>query len=403
MISPAHADSLLVISDFDGTLAGLSTEIYDVPVDTRSLAALTRLAGMPATTVAVLSGRHLEGLSRVCDLREPVIRAGSHGNETSGGAGPTPEQQAELDRIEKTISPLLDVDGAFVERKPFQRVAHVAPLAARSPEEATSLLDAVEALDTGAARMSRGKNIVEFSVTDVTKGTWISQMISSVAPSVAVFLGDDATDEDGFAVLRAGDVGVKVGDGETRASQRVRGIEEVGDWLTSLANDRAAHLGVPRDRKARFEWIAAGFSAVVLQVSDWSAPTPCAGWTASDLVDHLVGWIPADAGVTVASTGDPEEDWFALVEALRGAEQVGGTVITDVFLHTWDLARSQGVEAHLDEAFAGKVLAGFAPRADELRAAGEFGQAAPVTEGSGAVGQLLGATGRDPEWAPEGE
>lgn len=400
MTSPAHADSLLVISDFDGTLAGLSTEIYDVPVNTRSLAALTRLAGMPNTTVAVLSGRHLEGLSQVCDLREPIIRAGSHGNETSGGAGPSPEQQEELSRIEEALAPLFDVDGAFVERKPFQRVAHVAPLAAHDPEAATSLLDAAEALDTGAARVSRGKNIVEFSVTDVTKGTWISQTISSVEPAVAVFLGDDATDEDGFAVLRADDVGVKVGEGETRASQRVRGIEEAADWLTSLADDRAAHLGVPREKEARFEWISAGFSAVVLQVHDWSAPTPCEGWTASDIVAHILEWVPADAGVEVHVTGDPADDWFALVEALRGAESISGTVLTDIFIHTWDLAASQGVEAALDEVFAGKVLAGFAPLAEELRAAGRFGPATPVTEGAGALGQLLGATGRDPDWTP---
>ena len=69
----ATADSLLIVTDFDGTLAGLSTDIYDVPVDADSLAALTRLAGLPDTHVAVLSGRHLDGLRQVCHLQPPAM------------------------------------------------------------------------------------------------------------------------------------------------------------------------------------------------------------------------------------------------------------------------------------------------------------------------------------------
>lgn len=61
----AATEHLAVVSDFDGTLAGFAKAIYEVEPEPRSLAALERLAGLPNTTVAALSGRHLEGLKRV--------------------------------------------------------------------------------------------------------------------------------------------------------------------------------------------------------------------------------------------------------------------------------------------------------------------------------------------------
>lgn len=61
----AATKHLAVVSDFDGTLAGFANDIYAVHAEPRSLAALERLAKLPDTTVAALSGRHLEGLKRV--------------------------------------------------------------------------------------------------------------------------------------------------------------------------------------------------------------------------------------------------------------------------------------------------------------------------------------------------
>jgi trehalose 6-phosphate phosphatase len=56
-----------------------------------------------------------------------------------------------------------------------------------------------------------------------------------------LFAGDDVTDEDGFAVLRpeAGDLGIKVGTGETAAQFRVADERAVATLLTLLADARA--------------------------------------------------------------------------------------------------------------------------------------------------------------------
>jgi trehalose 6-phosphate phosphatase len=57
-----------------------------------------------------------------------------------------------------------------------------------------------------------------------------------------LFLGDDVTDETAFARLKSGDVGVKVGDGDTAAEFRVGAPEDVTALLEALL---AARMGLP--------------------------------------------------------------------------------------------------------------------------------------------------------------
>lgn len=420
------AEKLLVVSDFDGTLAGFSPDIYAVPVNLDSVAALTRLAGLPDTHVALLTGRHLEGLARVCPLRDPVVLAGSHGSESAEHAvALTGEMRAKLDAVEEQLAEFASHPRTYIEFKPFQRVAHAAALAATDQTTADALLEKVMAVEVPGVRVTRGKNIVEFSVSDATKGTWLAAEIARVQPTVALFIGDDATDEDGFRVLRAGDVGVKVGAGDTAAGECVADIPAVAELLTSLADGRAARLGLPRPVAERFEAVAAGFSAEVHRVHDWSAATPCEGWSARDIVNHLLTWYPAnlrDAGIDLAFTADLQADpagaWFEFVSAVRGvladparADAVftagpdeGGTVaratagflLPDIFMHTWDLARSQGRDVELDADYAARNLAGLESVGDALQENGRFGPPVPVPADQPAGIRLMAYAGRDP-------
>ncbi len=52
---------------------------------------------------------------------------------------------------------------------------------------------------------------------------------------VPVFLGDDLTDEAGFAVVNAlGGHSIKVGEGPTQARERLASVTAVGEWLQRL-------------------------------------------------------------------------------------------------------------------------------------------------------------------------
>jgi len=75
---------------------------------------------------------------------------------------------------------------------------------------------------------------------------------------------------------------------------------------------------------------------------------------------------------------------------------------TDVFMHTWDLARATGQDDQLDEATCAALLAGMEPLDEMLRMSGQYGPRVPVPDSAGAVSKLMAFIGRDPNWQPRG-
>jgi len=183
------------------------------------------------------------------------------------------------------------------------------------------------------------------------------------------------------------------------------------------------------DAAERHRAYAGTFSGLVTGASDWDAPAPVAGWTARDVVDHLVTWLPgflAADGVDLpagpSAADDPVAAWThhaAAVQELLDDPTTGGRSFThrhvgalpladavdrfyttDVFLHSWDLARSTGQPVALDEAECEALLAGMLPLDDVLRASGQYGPRVPVPDDAPAVDRLVGFIGRDPDWHP---
>jgi trehalose 6-phosphate phosphatase len=71
-------------------------------------------------------------------------------------------------------------------------------------------------------------------VVQVSKGAAIDTLRERLGVDAVLFVGDDVTDETAFVRLRPGDVGVKVGDGDTAARYRVRTPEDVTGVLEEL-------------------------------------------------------------------------------------------------------------------------------------------------------------------------
>ena len=71
------------------------------------------------------------------------------------------------------------------------------------------------------AHATAGKAVLEFAVISTDKGEAVDILRDQTDSTAVVFLGDDVTDEKAFRRMRDGDVGVKVGPGDTAAGFRI--------------------------------------------------------------------------------------------------------------------------------------------------------------------------------------
>lgn len=232
----AQVPRLLVACDFDGTLA----PIVNHPGDARPLPAaadaLRALAQQPATSAALISGRALVDLGTLSGLAGAVHLVGSHGAEFETGFG------HEIDTaLLQTITDELTAiaarhPGVTVEPKPASVALHVRNAA---PADGESALAAARAAGTGwSAQQTEGKAVLEFAVITTDKGEALDILRDGDSADAVVFFGDDVTDEKAFRRLRGGDVGVKVGPGDTAAGFRVDSPEDVAAALEFLLDER---------------------------------------------------------------------------------------------------------------------------------------------------------------------
>lgn len=165
-------------------------------------------------------------------------------------------------------------------------------------------------------------------------------------------------------------------------------------------------------------------------------PTPCAGRSVGQLLQHVVGltlafraaaekdlgpwtdtnpdasgWPPLEDGwrpaleeripALVAAWQDPPA-WQGMTRAggvdLPG-EVAGLVALDELVLHGWDLARATGQEYDVDDATAEAVL-GFVGQFDPSGTPGLFGPALEVEDGAPLFDQVLARAGRDPHWTP---
>lgn len=234
--SAAASPRLLITADFDGTLA----PIVNNPADARPLPEATRaliaLAELPRTATALISGRSLEVLRSLSSMPSTVHLVGSHGAEFDSGFSHDVDR-ALLDRITDELRGIAEGrPGVTVETKPASVALHVRNA---SPEDGEAALASARAAPVASdAQLTEGKAVLEFAVIQTDKGEAVDILREQENASVVVFLGDDVTDEKAFRRLRAGDVGIKVGPGDTLAGYRVESPDDVASALQFLLDER---------------------------------------------------------------------------------------------------------------------------------------------------------------------
>ncbi|ALJ20046.1 trehalose-phosphatase [Microbacterium sp. No. 7] len=239
---------LLVALDFDGTLSPLVDEPMSARMAPAARRAVDALLAVPDTRVAFVSGRSLADLRVIAehddDARE--LLAGSHGAEFwmpgAGASADTDEAATALrDALRARIAAEISgVPGAWIETKTFGLALHTRLADGALAPRARDAVDAVMAEAAPHWRRREGHDVVEFSHRAEGKDAAIARLRAETGASAVLFAGDDVTDEDAIRSLGPGDVGVRVGPGETAAAVRVDDIDALARLLTGLAHERAA-------------------------------------------------------------------------------------------------------------------------------------------------------------------
>ncbi len=238
--SPVWPDRPALFLDLDGTLLDFADEPGGVTVSERVRDLLGRLHEATGGAIAVVSGRAMEDLDRLLAPHKFPLAA-VHGFELRDGDGRV--TRTEVDRA--VLAPIEVALRRFVEENPEtlleQKGATLALHYRKRPELEEAVIRTVElALSKAGSNLQalRGNKVVEIKPAGQDKGSAIGRLMKEppFSERTPVFIGDDATDEDGFRTINElGGVSVKVNSGETAAASRLPDVDAVLNWLEELA------------------------------------------------------------------------------------------------------------------------------------------------------------------------
>jgi trehalose 6-phosphate phosphatase len=248
LLSPRHRRALdrllaaggpppLLAFDYDGVLAPLIPDPRGAPMSRRTRALLAALA--ERAPVAVVSGRSFAKLHRVVGGVAPFL-VGNHGHEHLHATPVPPEIVAAVRRWEAQLAAeVAEVAGVHVEHKRSTFAVHWAQARDRG-RAGRAVLRAARRLE--GVRLVPGKNLVNvLPAAFPTKGDAVRRLLGELGCRRALFVGDDVTDEDVFALPRRLVLGVHVGPGPSRAPWRIpdrAGVDLLLERLVALTGAR---------------------------------------------------------------------------------------------------------------------------------------------------------------------
>ena len=237
------APRVLLVSDFDGTLAPIVDRPDQAALPAETKETLIKLVCRDKYVLGIVSGRSLDDVSSRIGI-PGLFYAGNHGLEIKGpgmsfvhpeaGAFRQILQEAYL-RLRQELG---EIPGVIVEQKGLTlSVHHRLTPDGLVGEVQTRFAEAMAPfLEPGKLKITRGKKVLEVRPhLDWDKGKAIIKLREAYPEtSLTVFFGDDLTDEDGFSVVQdSGGLAVFVGPARepTCALHWLDSPEEVAETL----------------------------------------------------------------------------------------------------------------------------------------------------------------------------
>jgi trehalose 6-phosphate phosphatase len=233
---PPWTSPAALFLDVDGTLLEIVDHPEQVLPTERLIKLMPRLPEATGGAVALISGRSIESLDQIFQpLRLPA--AGLHGLVRRDSHGESHRVSIAEDWLADVVSRLHKFvaahSGLLVEDKGLSVALHYR----QRPDMAGDVARFVELLSADLpedAGVLAGRMVYEFKPTAQDKGSAIRAFMTEApfAGRHPIFIGDDVTDEVGFAAINelAG-TSVKVGDLPTIADWKLDSVDHVIQWL----------------------------------------------------------------------------------------------------------------------------------------------------------------------------
>lgn len=236
----ARAERLLLMLDFDGTLAPIVPRPSDARIPDAALLTLRKLQASRRVTLAIVSGRGAGDVRALAGLAD-VHYFGSHGRERiRPGSAEVESSPAGLSQVRaccrRLADELGDIEGFQVEDKGTAAAAHFRNVDERHWQRVERAVRQAAAM--GSLNVSQGKRVFDITPNDgVDKGTAALELLGEL-DGLPIYFGDDTTDETAFAALPDEAITVYVGQerANSGARYRVNGPDEVRRALARLAD-----------------------------------------------------------------------------------------------------------------------------------------------------------------------
>lgn len=196
-VSAVPPSELVLVTDFDGTLAEIVADPDLSAALPESLEALSRLVRLLADVI-VLSSRTPEQLEKLV----PVSGVRLIGD--SGRAIPRHAQRETLDQFNRDVAVVLErIPGAWLEVKPSSSAIHFRKTEL-SGQEMLALIQPL--LEGRRLAADLGRKVIEVHAPNAGKGTALSALIPAEDPAGVVCFGDDENDRSMFEYVSSLDI-----------------------------------------------------------------------------------------------------------------------------------------------------------------------------------------------------
>ncbi len=233
------AKTRMLLLDLDGTLARIRKRPEDVRVSKKAKALLARLAILPNTTVAILSGRNAQSLKTLINVKS-LRYFGLHGAEQGGKPARIGDEQRKALRDAKRSArqSMARFPGVSVEDKGYGFTVHYREAEPPAIRNADQALQAILAPLRHALHLLHGKKVWEVLPLQIPgKGETMKRVIADSPAAALAYIGDDEPDEPAFAALE-GHVTIRVGKTpQTHARFFLKSPSEVLRFLSMLERE----------------------------------------------------------------------------------------------------------------------------------------------------------------------